>query len=146
VDGIPPWNPYRANVNNPNPPKVPIEVMPLFEGMKETVFKITGADSAGTGIVFNGAFSILRVTDTGTVRIFSRAEGNFAFRLEDGEGRINTHEYLDLDGDGWKEIIEERKDCDYKFDKDRNEYQQIVCTELPHNIYKFDGTEYVVIE
>ncbi len=137
------------NVHNRNPEKVPIKILPLFKGMRETVFMITGAGTACTGCVAEGVFSILRVTDSGLVTIFDGTEGNYWFRWpaeEGGEGDIKKYNYIDLDGDGQMEIEEEGEHCEYQFNKDKNDWQQTVCSELPRKVYKFNGNKYVVVK
>jgi hypothetical protein len=59
---------------------------------------------------------------------------------------VYQYEYIDLNNDGIKEIIQSGEECHYwhsTFHEEEKWIKKIGCKDIPPKEYKFNGTEYV---
>jgi hypothetical protein len=122
--------------------QVEIEFLSLFASDRNPprqIIKLTGARHAGTGLWDDGCFEIIEITDEGLKGIFSGVEARI--NMTNSETRCQ-YQYVDLDGDDNKEITEECERCEYRYDPDTWEREDLGC-EISHTVYTYDGTRYV---
>jgi hypothetical protein len=122
--------------------QVEIEFLNLFASdgnPPRQIIKLTGARHAGTGLWDDGCFEIIEITDEGLKGIFSGVEARI--NMTNSETRCQ-YQYIDLDSDGNKEITEECEHCEYRYDPDTWEKEDLGC-EVSHTVYRYDGTRYV---
>jgi hypothetical protein len=124
--------------------KADIEFLDLFSdiwGRPERVLKVTGSGHAGTDQGYEGIFQIIRITGAGIKVIFSGYEAyHFLPPRQRGWTVHYQYEYVDLNGDGEKEIIEKGEVCYY--DNGDGGLNKLRCESLG-SIYRFNGDEYV---
>lgn len=101
-------------------------------------FKVTGVGHAGSGLWDEGYFEILQVTSNGLRVIFTGVEtstNSTTFNIH------NQYQYVDLDGDGNKEIIEDSEYCEYRIEPSTWAKQDLGCNQS-RKVYHFDGVIY----
>lgn len=119
--------------------KVPLKHPELLydaNGNSEQLIQLTGSAHQGTGLWNNGFFEVLKITDSGWQVLFSGThfDANFSYR---GDYKQYAYEYLDVDGDANKEIIQTGKECKVGFI--HNNEQELTDCKTIHKIYKYDG-------
>ncbi len=124
--------------------KTDIEFLDLFATTKtrpQQIIKVTGAGHAGSGLWDDGYFQVLAITENGFSEIFTGLEATTNMTTFDTH---HQYQFVDLDGDGNKEIIEDEKRCDYRLDIANGEKRDLGCT-TSRKTFRFDGTRYTPI-
>ena len=139
------WMPGPTGLEMLEPAEDHYEVIHLFpdDGLHGPVLKLVGAASGGTGLRTDW-FEIVEVKDDGLHTLFRGEEYSHVLSfLEGGPGDEETHhfQYVDLDGDGTKEIIEDVERCSVKFKND-DEWEKVSC-ETWQTVYHYNGAEFV---
>jgi len=117
-----------------------LELVPDIDGQPKQLLKVTGAGHSGTGLWTDGYFQIIDITDDGIKVIFTGAEAEIDAN-PGGYHHQYRYQYIDLDGDGGKEIIKEDEECEYRFSEEKG-LEKTACESI-REVYQFNGTEYV---
>jgi dipeptidyl aminopeptidase/acylaminoacyl peptidase len=120
------------------------EILDLFsdEGQHGQIYKLVGASSAGTGSRYDW-FRIVEVKEDGLHTLFEAEEYNHALGFLEGDpgGSTSHHfQYVDLDENGIKEIVEDVEHCELEL---KNDVWENVHCETWQTTYHYNGTEYV---
>lgn len=102
---------------------------------------------AGVNSIFWKGFQIIDITDNGAKVIFNETIVSSFPDVNQSDTSTFQYQYIDLDNDGIKEIIQNGEECHYVNNFMNNDEklssEKVGCEKLPEIIYKFDGNEYV---
>ncbi len=112
-------------------------------GPSQTLLKLAGWESAGVGLLLEGAFTIFEITDSGLRGIFNGTETAWALGMDMGEISRYQYQYADIDGDGQTEIVERGSTCAVRFDQTTNDWVEVktLCS-ASTRVYHYDGIQY----
>jgi len=119
-----------------------VELLSDINGQAKLTLKLTGAMHQGTGLSSDGCFYIIDVTDIHMRVLFRGCETNIAVAGARGQYIGHRYEFIDLNDDGNREIVEYGEECVYQWSESQEDWEKTLCENMPQRVYWYDGIQY----